>query len=132
MKTKTIKQSAILPGTPHAVYEALMDSKQHAAFTGSEAAISRKVGGKFSVWGDYAAGRNLELKPDRKIVQTWRASDWPEGHDSRVTFSLAKAKGGAKLTFVQTGVPEEFYADIKQGWVDYYWKPLKTFLRKSR
>ncbi|MBI4283715.1 MAG: SRPBCC domain-containing protein, partial [Chloroflexi bacterium] len=69
-----------------------------------------------------------ELVPDKKIVQTWRASDWPEGHYSKVIFSLKEIKGGTHLTFTQTGVPEEQYEDIAQGWRDYYWAPIKKML----
>jgi len=73
-----------------------MDSRKHARFTGGSARISRKVGGKFSVHDGYAEGRNLELIPDMKIVQTWRASDWPEGLYSNVTFELNETKIGTR------------------------------------
>jgi activator of HSP90 ATPase len=68
--------------------------------------------------------------PDQKIVQSWRYSDWPEGHYSKVTFSLEKVAGGTRLTFTQTGVPEERYEDIAQGWRDYYWGPMKEMLER--
>jgi activator of HSP90 ATPase len=128
MKTKNIKQTAQFKAAQHEVYEMLMDSKQHGQFTGGKAKISRKVGGKFSVFDNYAEGKNLALIPDKKIVQSWRASDWPETHYSKVTFALSKNKSGTKLTFTQIGVPAEFYSDIKQGWIDFYWKPLKELL----
>jgi activator of HSP90 ATPase len=128
MKTKTIRQSVTFKASPHEVYEALMDSKKHARFTGAGASISREVGGRFTAYGGSLQGENLELVPDAKIVQTWRSDDWPEGHYSRATFSLAKVEGGTRLTFTQTGVPEEFYEDVKQGWIDYYWEPMKRLL----
>jgi activator of HSP90 ATPase len=130
METKTIRQSVTIKASPHDVYEALMDSKQHAEFTGGRAAISRKVGGKFTAFDGYARGVNLELVPDKKIVQTWRAEDWPEGHYSKATFTFTKVEGGTKLTFTQTGVPEDQYASISQGWRDYYWAPMKEMLEK--
>jgi activator of HSP90 ATPase len=130
METKTIRQTVIFKANPHDIYEALMDSKKHAKFTGGKASISREVGGKFSTYDGYAEGVNQELVPDKKIVQTWRAEDWPEGHYSRVSFSLNKAEGGTRLTFSQTGVPEEQYQDVSQGWQDYYWEPMKEMLGK--
>lgn len=130
MKTKTIKQSVTIKVTPHEVYEALMDSRKHAKFTGGKASISREVGGKFTAYDGYNEGVNLELVPDEKIVQSWRGSDWPEGHYSRVTFSLKEVDGGTRLTFTQSGVPHEFYEDISQGWRDYYWAPMKQMLEK--
>ncbi|MGD1118051.1 MAG: SRPBCC family protein [Dehalococcoidales bacterium] len=130
METRTIKQSVTIKASPHDVYEALMDAKKHAKFTGGKATVSREVGGKFSVFDAYAKGVNVELVPDKKIVQSWRAEDWPEGIYSQVTFSFKAAEGGTKLTFTQTGVPEEFADDIAQGWKDYYWGPMKEMLEK--
>jgi activator of HSP90 ATPase len=130
METKTIRQSVTIKASPHNVYEALMDSKQHAEFTGGRAAISRKVGGKFTAFDGYARGVNLELVPDKKIVQTWRAEDWPEGHYSKATFTFTKVEGGTKLKFTQTRVPEDQYASISRGWRDYYWAPMKEMLEK--
>lgn len=130
MKTKNIRQSVTLKATPHEVYEAIMDSKKHAEFTDSQVTIRREVGGKFSIYGGDIEGTNLELVPDQKIAQSWRYSDWPEGHYSKVTFSLKEVAGGTRLTFTQTGVPEEHYEDIAQGWQDYYWGPMKEMLEK--
>ena len=125
---KTIRQTVTIKATPLNVYEALMDSPTHSKFTGSAARISPRVGGRFTAYDGYAEGRNLELIPGRKIVQAWRASDWPEGHYSTATFALAKAGTGTKLTFTQTGVPDDQVAAIRQGWVEFYWEPLKTLL----
>ena len=132
MKTKTIRQSVTLKTTPHEVYEALMDSRKHARVIGAKARISRKVGGRFSAYDGYIEGVNLNLVPDKKIVQSWRGSDWPKGHYSRATFSLKKVKNGTHLTFTQSGVPDQYYNDISQGWRDYYWKPMKEMLTKKK
>ena len=127
---KTIKQTVEFKASPEEVYDALMDSKKHARFTGAKATVSRKVGGKFSVWDGYAEGQNLELEPGKRIVQTWRASDWPEGSFSKVTYAFTRTKTGTKLTFTQTGIPDDFVKDIKQGWTDFYWAPMKGMLDK--
>ncbi len=128
--SKTVKQTVTIKADPHEVYEALMDEKKHSAFTGGDAIVSRKVGGKFSAWGGDIEGKNLELEPDKKIVQSWRNSDWEEGVFSTATFSLVGVDKGTRLTFIQTGVPDEHFEDIKQGWKDYYWTPMKEYLEK--
>ena len=127
---KTIKQVVVFKASPHDVYEALIDSEKHQKFSGSKAVISREVGGKFIAYDGYIEGRNLILLKDRKIVQSWRGNDWPKGVYSKVIFSLVKIKGGTKMTFTQTGVPSKNCRDIKQGWIDYYWKPMKDMLEK--
>ena len=107
-----------------------MDSGKHSQFTGGKAIISREVGGAFSAFDGYSEGANIELVPDSRIVQSWRAADWPEGHYSRVSFRLSNREGRTHLAFTQNGVPEEQSADTSQGWKDYYWAPMKTMLEK--
>jgi activator of HSP90 ATPase len=99
---------------------------------GSAVKVERKVGGRFSVYDGEIQGENLELIPDRKIVQSWRYADWPKDHYSKVTFLLTAEPNGTRLSFSQTGVPERHYEEIKQGWKDYYWNPLKETLRKQK
>ena len=130
METKNIKQTVTFKVVPHEVYDAIMDSKKHAKFTDGPATISRKVGGKFIIYGGDINGTNLELIPDRKIVQSWRYSDWPESHYSKATFLFKAIPAGTRLIFTQTGVPQDKYEDISQGWRDYYWEPMKAMLEK--
>jgi activator of HSP90 ATPase len=130
VNTKTIRQFVTFETTPHEVYEAIMDPRKHSELTGSQVRMNNKVGGKFSAYDGDIEGVNLELVPDQKIVQSWRYSDWPEGHCSTVTFTLKKVSRGTQLTFTQKEVPEEHYGDIAQGWRDYYWAPMKEMLEK--
>ncbi len=126
---RTIRQQVTLPGTPHEVYEALMDSAKHAAFTGDAADISREVGGRFTAGDGYISGINLELAPDAKIVQQWHASDWADDAQSRATFALTEVPGGTRLIFTHSGVPDEAYEEIRSGWIEFYWEPLKVWLQ---
>ena len=128
--TKTIEQSVTFNASPHDVYEALMDSEKHSQFTGAKASISREVGGSFTAYDGALSGTILELVPDAKIVQSWRGSDegWVPGHYSTATFSLEAIDGGTRLTFVQTGVPEQSVEQINQGWQEYYWAKMKQML----
>ena len=101
IKTKSIKQTLIIKASTHQIYEALIDSKKHSKFTGAAAKISKKVGGKFNAYDRYINGINLELTKDKKIVQSWRASDWPSNHYSTVIYLLKPMKSGTKLIFSQ-------------------------------
>ena len=49
MNTKTIVQSVMLPAPPAAVFAALIDEKQHAAFTSNSAKIDSQARGDFHV-----------------------------------------------------------------------------------
>lgn len=128
--TKTIEQSVTFNASPHDVYEALMDSEKHSQFTGAPASISREVGGSFTAYDGALSGVILELVPDAKIVQSWRGSDggWEPGHYSTATLTLEAIDGGTRLTLVQTGVPEESFEGINEGWQTYYWPKMKQML----
>ncbi len=129
---KTIRQIVTIKATPRAVYEALMDSRRHARFSGAPARISRKSGGRFTAYGSYISGVNLELVPGKRIVQLWRSQGWPKYHYSTVVYALTKVKGGTRLTFTQEGVPDNDYKDKSSGWVSHYWQPMKAMLEKRR
>ncbi|MCE9500382.1 MAG: SRPBCC domain-containing protein [Leptospira sp.] len=123
-------QKIKFPVSRDAVYNALIDSKKHSAFTGSSANISKTVGGKFSAYDGYCYGENLELIPGKLIVQTWRADNWEAGHFSEIRFEFKKVKDGTELKFVQTGIPIEEYEGIKKGWSEFYWEPMNFFFNK--
>lgn len=128
---KTIRQTAKFRSAPLAVYEALMDSRIHAKFSHARTRISRKIGGAFTAYDGYIEGRNITLVPGKRIVQSWRGSDWPEGHYSRVTFVFRRIKGGTQMSFTQSGVPDDKYLAIKKGWKEFYWEPMKSYLDRA-
>ena len=131
LKTKDLNYSVFFKVQPADVYSTLMDSKKHAAFTGAPAEISGEVGGKFSVYGGYIYGVNLELIKDKKIVQSWRPKSWTvEDHYSTVTFLIEADEAGTKLTFSQIGIPVENFESISAGWYSHYWEPMKKFFEK--
>ena len=121
----TIKQTALIKGaTPHDLYATLMDGERHGALSGQPTKVSKRVGGAFKVGHDLE-GKHVVLTKDKRIVQTWRANNWPKGTYSKATFALARTTGGTRVTFTQTGVPSEFYGEIAKGWRVYYWTPLR-------
>ena len=130
MRISTIRQKILIPASPEEVYEAFMDAKKHSVFTGSKATCDPKVGGKFTAWDDYISGKNLELEKGKKIVQEWITTEWPEGYPpSKLELTFKKAEGGTEISMVHSGVPAEQAADIKKGWIDFYWEPLKAYFK---
>lgn len=106
-----------------------MDSRQHAAFTANgDAEISREVGGAFSAHGGYIEGRNVELVPNRRIVQAWRVKDWPEGVYSVVRFELKDEGSATRIVFDHWGAPEDARDHLAEGWQARYWQPLAQYL----
>jgi activator of HSP90 ATPase len=127
----SLHQEIDLTGSPQRIYEALLDSKQFAAFSGEAADIGRQEGGAFSMFGGVIVGRNIELVPGQRIVQAWRPTYWAPGVYSIVHFEL-KARGAqATLVLDHTGFPEGDFASLNYGWGLKYWKPLEKFLAQS-
>ncbi len=75
--TRQIRHSVRFSAKPRVIYQLLMDSKKHSAFTGAPAKIDPKVGGQFAAWGPHLRGINVELVKNKRIVQAWRAKNWP-------------------------------------------------------
>lgn len=119
-----IHQEIVLAATPDRVYEALMDSEQHGAFTGGPAQISRDEGGAFSCHDGRIVGRNLELVPNGRIVQAWRVAAWEPGLYTVVRMELRPEGERTRLVLDHSGVPPEFREPIASGWEARYWKPL--------
>jgi uncharacterized protein YndB with AHSA1/START domain len=127
--TSTIRQSVVIAATPVEVYDALVNAKKHAAFTGAAAKSSNKIGGKFTAWDGYINGKYLNLVPGRKIVEEWSTNDWPADYGpSLIEFTFERAVNGTLLKMVHSRVPATQVAQYRQGWKDYYWTPLKKYL----
>jgi activator of HSP90 ATPase len=129
METRDLHHKVILKTGPNQAYEAIVDPKKHSDFTDSPAENDGKVGGEHSAFDGYCFGENVELSYGKRIVQTWQADEdgWPEDHFSKIIYEFTAVPGGTLLTFKQLGVPEEVADSIDQGWIDYYWEPLKAY-----
>ena len=128
-RARTITQTVFLPSvTPGEVYQALLNPKKHAAFTGSAATGSSRTGGRFTACDGYISGVHRELVSSRRIVQEWQTTEWPDdAPPSTVEFTFKAAKGGTELRMVHSNVPAAQADAYRQGWIDYYWTPLKAY-----
>ena len=120
-----------IPASASDIYKAWLSSDGHAAMTGNPAQVDGTVGGKFSAWDGYISGSTLDLTPNRRIVQAWRTTEFPaEARDSHVEVLLEEADGGTKVTLTHTEMPEDQVDSYRQGWEDYYFKPMQAYFRK--
>jgi activator of HSP90 ATPase len=114
--------------SPQRIYEALLDSKQFAVFSGMPAEIDPKEGGAFSMFGGMIVGRNVELVPNQRVVQAWRPTHWDPGVYSIVRFELKPRDSETMLVLDHTGFPEGEFDHLEWGWNNHYGEPLKKFL----
>jgi activator of HSP90 ATPase len=128
---ESLKLSLTLPVKAEKLYQAWLDSKQHSAFTGGKANISAKVNAKHTAWDGYIWGKNLELKPGKKIIQTWRTAEFPEdAPDSTLEVSFEEKAGKTKLNLYHYGLQKGDAKKYKDGWKKHYFEPMKNYFSK--
>ena len=120
LKTK-IKASA------KEIYTSWLSSEGHTKMTGGAATVSDTIGDRFTAWDGYIEGKNIALEPYKRIVQSWRTSQF-EGkeEDSQIEILLNEADGETELTLIHSNVPESGEHYI-QGWDDHYFQPMKDY-----
>jgi activator of HSP90 ATPase len=116
-----------LNASPERVYETLTNAEEFSKMSGAPAEINNEVGGFFSCFGGGVTGRNIELVPDKIIVQAWRGANWDEHDYSIVKYELKEQGSGTLLVFNHTGYPEEMKDMIDTGWYKFYWDPMEKY-----
>lgn len=141
---EVIHQEVVFKAIRKRVYEALTDAKQFnkvvmlsaamqagMAPSGKPVEVSPEAGGAFSAFGGYITGRNVELVPNERIVQAWRAASWGPGQYSIARFELTEQGSGTKLIFDHTGFPPGERAHLAEGWKANYWEPLEKYFAQG-
>jgi activator of HSP90 ATPase len=141
---EAIRQEVTLDASPQRVYQALTSTKDFDVITrlsdgavlldatgAKPTSISTDVGGPFALFGGYITGRHLEMLPNERLVQAWRAASWKPGEFSSAAFYLRAEGGQTKLTFEHRGFPNGEGASLAHGWHSHYWEPLAKFLAEA-
>ncbi len=115
---ESIHQERVFKASRRRVYEALTETSQFnkvvllsdAMKSGMTPGmrpteISREVGGAFSLFGGYVTGRHLELVPNERIVQAWRAGSWNEAIIRLRNFSWSSKEPEPRWSLTMAGSP---------------------------
>jgi uncharacterized protein YndB with AHSA1/START domain len=142
--SEAIRQEVTFDASPQRVYQALTTTKDFDSITrlsdgavllaaagAKPTAISSEVGGPFTLFGGYITGRHLEMLPNERLVQAWRAGGWKSGGFSIAAFYLTADGGKTKLNFEHRGFPNGEGASLAHGWHSHYWEPLGKFLAQG-
>jgi len=121
--------TAQFSASPEQVYDAWLDGPLHSQMTGSPATGSKEVGEAFTASDDYIRGKNVELVPNEKIVQSWRTIEFDQDdEDSRLEIDLKPSTEGCELTLKHSNIPEG-HIEYEQGWVDHYFDPMQAYFK---
>lgn len=132
MKKEALRASATIPVAPTTLYFAWLNSEQHAAMTGTGAAkIDPTVGSKYSAANGYITGKLVVLDLGRRIIMSWRTTDFPrDAPDSRVEIHFEALGGSTRVLILHTDIPEGQGEKYRQGWNDNYFVPMRTYFSK--
>ena len=124
--------SAIIPAPKERVYNAWLDGDEHGKMTGAPASCNAKLGGSFTAHGDYISGKNEELVPYQKIVQSWRTTEFSDDEEDSVLEVIFEDKNNQTLiTLIHSNLPPHG-TQYEQGWKDFYFKPMIAYFSKSK
>jgi activator of HSP90 ATPase len=123
-----IHQEVRFKASPEKIYAALTSGKEFGQITSAPAKVTAVVGQPISLFGGQITGRNIELVPDKCLVQAWRVGAWPSGVYSIVRITLEKEGDQTKLTLDHTGYPDGAAEHLEGGWHKMYWEPLRAYM----
>jgi activator of HSP90 ATPase len=131
---KPIVISSVLNTNADFLYTFFIDSKLHTEITKGKAIINHKIGGKFTAWDGYIKGEIVSLEKNRRIIQKWRTTDFnTKDQDSILDIRIKEiGKSKSKLILKHSELPEGTEEEYKNGWKEFYIKPLKEFIKRQR
>ncbi len=131
MKKEALRVSTTIPAAPTTLYLAWLNPEQHSEMTGGAAKIDSEVGGNFTALNGYVTGKLVTLDLGRRIVMSWRTTDFPrEESDSRAEVHFEALGGSTRLTVLHTEIPEGQCEKYRELWNDKYFGPMRTFFSK--
>jgi uncharacterized protein YndB with AHSA1/START domain len=120
--TKVIERTITIEAAPETVFRLLTDPAEYVRWKGRIAELEPTRGGIFRVQfadaNQIAAGRYVEVVPNRRVVFTW---GWegdamvPPG-SSTVEIDLEPSGRGTRLRLVHRGLPEAGISQHAEGW----------------
>jgi len=130
---RTLVQKVNFLASANTLYDLYMNSQLHSDATNSKAECADAEGGTMMAHDGYIHGKFLHLIPGKKIVQTWRCTDWDNSdRDSILILTFEESQGKCFLTMTHEGVPDNQYDNLKKGWTGNYWQLWKEYLSAEK
>ena len=120
-----------IPASIDTIFSAWLSSEGHSAMTGAQAIATAQVGDEFEAWGGYICGVNLEIEPNRRIVQSWRTVEFTDEEESSRLEIRLQADGDSTVIEIHHSNLPEHGMKYLQGWVEHYFTPMKEYFGKG-
>ena len=119
----------ILSGKPGRVMQLLTDPALIRKWSGGEAVMEKKEGGRLEMFDGWVKGTVIKAT-DNELAYTWKIADWPEEtKPTEVHYLLKEDEAGTKVIIHHNGFEDE--AEMKShraGWTDYFFDPMEDFI----
>ncbi len=125
---ESIRVKFLIHAPAKAIYDAWLSGTEHTAMTGAKATASRLVGGEFTAWDGDISGKNLLLLDGKKIVQSWRSSEFPEdAADSVLSVQFIEQNGITEVDLEHKDIPPGQGVQYQSGWIEFYANPMQKY-----
>ncbi len=117
-------------GKPARVMELLTDATLIRKWSGSDAVVENRVGGKFEMFDGWVTGE-VTVTNEKELAYTWKTTDWDEDAQPSLVHYLLKGdnQGGTVIKITHTGLPNEKERDEhKTGWNDFFFDPMEDYM----
>jgi uncharacterized protein YndB with AHSA1/START domain len=133
MKSDSFTIRHTFPAIPERVFAAMTSPAEIKLWSGQAGTVEAKIGGHAEFFDGWVKGTVLAYETGKRVAFTWLPGEWPAGSKASIVMcSLAKARGGARLTLEHTGFPSEEEArSHKEGWKEHFFDPLTTYLAQQ-
>lgn len=131
VKDEFVKQIEF-PVSANKLFKAWLNGADHGKMTGGDATGEPTVGSAFTAWDGYISGKNLELELDKRILQTWRTSEFSDSDDDSMLEVLLEDIGDTcQLTLKHWNIPEGQGKSYFTGWDEHYFEPMQNYFIKG-
>lgn len=125
--SKSILLQTRIKASPEEVYRALTNPFTIELWTGEPAVMSEEPGSEFSMLDGYITGKNLAFETNKSIHQLWY---FGEHKNSEVIIKIFPDKDNSQIRIEHTGIPDDAYDNMLEGWEEVYLYSLKDFFGK--
>jgi uncharacterized protein YndB with AHSA1/START domain len=124
-----LEMEFILSARPQRVMELLTDPGLIRKWSGADAVLENKPGGRFEMFDGWVTG-NVTNTTANELGYTWKPGDWDEDAEpSEVHYLLKEDEAGTKVFLKHTGFPNASEMEgHKSGWADFFFTPMEDYI----
>lgn len=121
-----------LPVLPDKAMRLLTDKELIKAWSGGDAEIENRPGGKFKMFDGWVSGEILKSEAN-ELAYTWKTSEWGEdAKASEVHYKLIDENGATKIELKHAGFSnDEEMNSHASGWSEHFFVPMENYILEN-